>query len=532
MKRDCLARRAAVAAGKPEAVQAGVDILRRGGSPADAAAAVGFALGVADPGTSGIGGGGFITIKTPRMPHAEFIDFRERAPRDASAGMWNRDSSGAVVNRENILGAKSVAVPGEVAGLAALLERHGTMTLAEVLEPSIRLAEDGVTVTPMFRRMVQENMANLKKSSDTSRIFLNRGRPPAAGERFRNPELGMSLRRIAEEGASAFYSGEIAHAVVSTVRKHGGVLSRRDLADYRVEFKAPAEGCYRGYSIISSPPPSSGGSHIIQALNILETFDIARMELNSHEYLHLFSEVFKQVYADRARYMADTNFVDVPVKGILSKEYAGSLAERIDPNHSRNLSCFDPWTFEHRDTTHYSVGDREGSLIAVTKTINHFFGSALIAEGTGILLNNSMADFSVNRGHVNTVEPRKKPLSTMAPTILLKDGMPFAILGSPGGERIINVVTQVISRLIDHELTVQRAVDCPRITQNTSDPLCCEADIPLGVREKLQSMGHRIGIRPRLDRGMGGVHALLYSDESMIQGGADPRRDGIARGID
>lgn len=234
------------------------------------------------------------------MPRAEFIDFRERAPRDTSAGMWKRDSSGAVVNRENIIGAKSVAVPGEVAGLAALLERHGTITLAEVLEPSIRPAEDG---------------------------------------------------------ASAFYSGEIAHAVVSTVRKHGGVLSRRDLADYRVEFKAPAEGSYRGYSIISSPPPSSGGSHIIQALNI--------------------------------------------------------------------LSCFDPWTFEHRDTTHYSVGDREGSLIAVTKTINHFFGSALTVEGTGILLNNSMADFSVNRGHVNAVEPGKKPLSTMAPTILLKDGMPF-----------------------------------------------------------------------------------------------------------
>ena len=532
MKRDCLARRAVVAAGKPEAVQAGVDILRRGGSVVDAAAAVGFALGVADPGTSGIGGGGFITVKGPHMPHAEFIDFRECAPQDASAGMWSRDSSGAVMNRENILGAKSVAVPGEVAGLAALLERHGTMTLAEVLEPSIRLAEDGVTITPMFRQMVEENMGSLKESSDASRIFLNRGRPPAVGDRFRNPELGMSLRSIAEEGASACYSGEIADAVVSTVRKHGGVLSRRDLDDYRVEFKTPVEGSYRGYAIISSPPPSSGGSHIIQALNILENFDLARMEINSPEYLHLFCEVFKQVYADRARYMADTNFVDVPVKGILSKEYAANLAERIDLNRSRNLSCFDPWTFEHNDTTHYSVGDGEGNLIAVTKTINHFFGSALVAEGTGILLNNSMADFSVNRGHVNTVEPQKKPRSTMAPTILLKDGMPFSIIGSPGGERIINVVTQVISRLIDHKLPIQPAVDCPRITQNTSDLLYCEADIPLGVRETLESMGHQIGMRARRDRKMGGVHAVLYDDQSMIQGGADPRRDGIARGID
>ena len=532
MKRECSARRAVVAAGKPEAVQVGVDILRSGGNAVDAAAAVGFAVGAADPATSGIGGGGFITVKTPSMPRAEFIDFRERAPREASAAMWNRDSSGTVVNRENSVGAKSVAVPGEAAGLAALLERHGTMSLAEVLEPSIRLAEEGVTVTPMFRRMVEENAAKLEKSSDAFRIFLNRGRPPSVGDRFRNPELGMSLRKIANEGTAAFYSGEIADAVVSSIEKHGGVLSRRDFADYRVEFKTPAQGSYRGYSIISSPPPSSGGSHIIQALNILENFDLAGLEINSPEYLHLFSEVFKQVYADRARYMGDTSFVDVPVNGILSKEYAKNLAERIDPDRAGDLSCFDPWAFEHSDTTHYSIGDSEGSLIAVTKTINHFFGSALVAEGTGILLNNSMADFSTDRGHVNTVEPSKRPLSTMAPTILLKQGMPFAVVGSPGGERIINVLTQVISRLIDHKLPVQQAVDCHRITQNTANMLYCEAGIPARVREQLESKGHRITVRQRLDRMMGGVHAVLYDDQSVIQGGADPRRDGIARGIE
>lgn len=530
MKRRSIGKKAMVSSGKKEATEIGIEILQKGGNAIDAAVAVGFAIGVAEPATSGLGGGGFMTIKTGWGDQAVFLDFREFAPLNASPDMWDLDEKGKVVNKENAIGAKSVSVPGELAGMVYALEKYGTMTLQEVLEPSIRLAEEGIIVTDMTVDMLNIYSKYLKDSPDAKKIYLNDGQGFVAGDRLINQDLADTMKKISKYGMDIFYEGEIAQAIVNTVKKNRGVLTMKDMNDYYVELKEPVVGTYRGYKIISSPPPSSGGTHIIETLNILENFDMASLDVNSAEYLHLMSEAFKLSYEDRAKYMADTNFVDVPLKGLRSKEYAKKLAEKIDVKQARNSSSFDPWTYEHDETTHYSIGDEEGNLVSVTKTVNHFFGSCLVAEGTGVLLNDTMADFATGKYDVNSVDRRKKPLSTMSPTMILKDGKPFAILGSPGGARIINAVVQVISKLVDYNMDIQDAIASPRIHQNTSDILYYEDRMDEKEVEKLEELGHEIFKRLSYDKKMGGVHGMKYEDD-VIVGGADPRRDGTSMGI-
>ncbi len=526
-----LGMKAMVSSGKSEASQVGIEILEKGGNAIDAAVAVGFAIGVAEPATSGIGGGGFMTIKPTDEEEAVFIDFREFAPENATPDMWQVNQNGTVRNKENVIGAKSVSVPGEVAGMIEALKRYGTMCLEDVIAPAIRLAEEGIIVSKMMEKMLVDYAEHLEKCEDAKRIFLNGGSGYKAGDLFKNPDLAESLKKIGKEGRDAFYEGEIADAIIKTIRQQGGLITHRDLKEYKVEFRKPIVGEYRGYTIISSPPPSSGGAHIIQALNILENYDIRTLEVNSAEYLHLFSETFKLVYEDRSKFMGDTDFVDVPVKGIRSKEYARILSEKIDMNVARNPDCYDPWNYEHEDTTHYSIGDQFGNLVSVTKTINHFFGSCMVAEGTGILLNDTMADFSTKRYDINSVDKRKKPLSTMAPTIILKDKKPFAVVGSPGGARIINIVVQVISKLIDHDMDIQEAVNSPRITQNTSNVIYYENRLQAESIERLLQMGHEVFERQAWDHKMGGVNGIKFLANNLITGGADPRRDGQAFGI-
>jgi gamma-glutamyltranspeptidase/glutathione hydrolase len=530
MNRRSRGKKAMVSSGKGQATAIGIDILEKGGNAIDAAVAVGFAIGVAEPATSGLGGGGFMTIKSAEAEDAVFLDFREFAPGNASPEMWELDENGKVVGKENAIGAKSVSVPGELAGMVYALENYGTMTLEEVIEPSIKLAEEGVLVTGMTVNMLGTYSKHLKNCPDAKKIYLNEGKGFKSGDLLKNEDLGKTLKKISKEGMDIFYEGEIAEAIVGTVEKNGGVLTRKDLKDYYVELKEPVRGTYRGYTIISSPPPSSGGTHIIETLNILENFDIGSLDVNSAEYLHLMSEAFKFSYEDRAKYMADTNFVDVPLKGLRSKEYAKKLAGKIDMEQARNSSSYDPWTYEHDETTHYSIGDDKGNLVSVTKTVNHFFGSCLVAEGTGILLNDTMADFATRKYDVNSVDKRKKPLSTMSPTMILKDGKPFAVLGSPGGARIINAVVQVISKLIDHDMDIQDAIASPRIHQNTSDILYYEDRIEEEELDKLEKMGHEIFKRLPYDKKMGGVNGIKYENGEII-GGADPRRDGTSQGI-
>ncbi|MCT4605313.1 MAG: gamma-glutamyltransferase [Marinisporobacter sp.] len=529
--RRSIGEKAMVSSGKEQASQIGIDILKRGGNAIDAAVAVGFALGVCEPATSGLGGGGFMTIVTPSFDEPIFIDFREVAPKNACPDMWQIGNDGKVVNKENAIGAKSVSIPGEVAGMIYALETYGTMALPQVMAPSIKLAEEGIVVTKMMEEMLKQYAKYLMKCENASRIFLRNKQYYKEGEIFRNLDLANSLREISVGGREKFYKGEIADSMIKTIRKHGGIMTHNDLEEYKVELKEPVIGEYRGYKIISSPPPSSGGTHIIQTLNILENFNVSKLEVNSSEYLHLFSEVFKLSYADRAKYMGDTNFVDVPLKGLSSKKYANILAKRIDPNISQNPNIYDPWTYEHDDTTHYSIGDKQGNLVSVTKTINHFFGSCLVAEGTGILLNDTMADFSIKKNHVNSVDSRKKSLSTMAPTIILKDDKPFVVVGSPGGARIINIVVQVISKIIDHHMDIQDAINSPRITQNTTNKLFYEDRMSSVVIDQLAHMGHdMIKVLP-WDKKMGGIHGIKFMEDGTMIGGADPRRDGKAIGL-
>ncbi len=507
-----------------------IEIMKKGGNAIDAAIAVGFAIGVCEPNASGLGGGGFMTARIAGTGENIFIDFREVAPKMAKPDMWEIGNDGEVINGENVIGGKSVGVPGEVAGLIYALEHYGTMSLEEVMEPAIKLAQDGYVVSPLLAGDMKTNLKELRSYEASAKTYLKSKRPYKPGDIIKNPNLADTLRKIAKGGKDAFYKGEVAESIIKAVQDSKGIMTMEDLADYKVQVRKPVSGSYRGYEIISSPPPSSGGTHLIQILNILESFDIGCMEVNSPEYLHLFSEIFKLCYADRARYMGDTDFVQVPLKGLCSKNYAKKLADRIDMNKAQEYECNNPWMYEHKDTTHFSIADKNGNLVAVTKTIDHFFGSCVVTEGTGILLNDQMDDFAVGFNEPNSIEGGKKPLSSMSPTIILKKGKPFAVLGSPGGGTIISTVAQVISKLIDHNMKIQDAVDSPRIADDTSNELHYETRIAIDSIDKLKKVGHKVVALDDWDRKMGSVQAVKFEENGTLSGAADPRRDGKAIG--
>ncbi len=517
---------AVVSTARIEASKIALDILQSGGNAVDAAVAAGFALGVCEPSTSGVGGGGFMLIKTKDSEIPIVIDFREIAPKNSNEDIWNYDIDGKVVNKENQIGGKSVATPGEVAGLLYALEQFGTMSREEVIEPAAELSENGFVVTKLMEKHFCDYKKYMVDDAESIKVYFENN-SIEEGKICKNTDLAKTLRKIAKEGRDAFYKGEIADKIIECVQNDGGILTKEDLSEYEVKVRECVSGSYRGHDIYTMGLPSSGGVHIVQTLNILENFDIPSLEINSPEYLHVFSETFKKVYADRAKYMADGDFYKVPVSGLTSKSYAEETARSISQHKSQAVKLVDPWDYEHADTTHYSIGDEEGNLVAVTKTINHFCGACRIPKGTGFILNDTMADFSVIKGNINAVESCKKPLSTMAPTIICKDNKPFAILGSPGGERIICNVAQVISKLIDHEMNIYDAISSPRITENVKDKIVYEGLIPEETAEKLREMGHETEKVLDLDMKMGGVQGVLYT-ECGIEGAADPRRDGVA----
>ena len=522
-----------VSAGRAEASQIGRDILAQGGNAIDAAVAVAFAMGVCEPNANGIGGGGFMMIRDGKTGKCVFLDFRENAPAAASPAMYTPKEPGSNfdVNLGNVYGGKAVAVPGEVAGLLYALEHYGTMTPKQVISPAADLAREGFVVTPLLNADMEEHAPQLKQYGDGWKIYLQDGEAYPVGSILRNPDLANTLDQIAEGGKDAFYKGEIADRIIAQVQKDGGVLTHADLEGFTVRVLEPVRGTYRGYELISSPPPSSGGTHVLQILNVLENFDISALDVNSVEYLHLFSEVFKLCYADRAAYMGDPNFVQVPLKGLLSKEYAKELAARVDLSRAQPPAPGDPWKHESMSTTHFSIADKDGNLVAVTRTINHFFGSCVVPEGTGFLLNDEMEDFTLDPNSKNAVAGGKVPLSCMSPTFILKDGKPFAVLGSPGGIRIISSVVQVISKMIDHGMTLEEAVGSPRIGDDQTDLMIYESRIAAEVIEKLKEMGHPVKAFDDWNRIMGSVNGCVVLPDGTIEGAADPRRDGLAMGL-
>ena len=524
---------AVVSSGKYEASQAGLEIIEAGGNAVDAAIATGFALCVVEPNATGIAGGGCMIIRNKEGKNV-YIDFRETAPSAANPYMWNLNSKGKVANGENKSGGKSVAVPGQVAGLIYAFEKYGSgnLTLEEVMTPAINLAQNGFYVTPTLLKDMQSVKDMMSKYPELKKLILNKdGDYYNVGDLYKNEDLADTLKLISKEGKDGFYTGDMAKSIVETAQKYGGIITLEDLANYKVEESEPLQGTYRGKNIISSPLPSSGGTHVIQSLNILENFDISKYGVYSQERYHLLSETFKMVYEDRAKYMGDQDFVDVPTIGLLNKDYAKNLADKIDMNYSQEYKADDPWIYEHEDTTHYSVADKEGNMVAVTQTINWTFGSGLVVDDYGFVLNNEISDFSPEPNSPNSVDGGKKPLSSMSPTIVLnEDNTPLMVVGSPGGSRIIPTITQVISNVIDYDMDIQEAIDTYRMYDNTKDKIVYEGGISDETINNLKAMGHKIEkYEDGYDKHFGGVQGVQYKDGKLI-GGADSRRDGKALG--
>lgn len=532
--RDANGKNGVVSTGKYEASKIGADIIEAGGNAVDAAVAVGFALGVCEPQSSGIGGGGFMLIHSAETGENVFVDFREPAPASAEPGMWPMDEKGELTDATKWEGGPSVGVPGEVKGLLYALDTYGTMTREAVMNPSIDMAENGYEVSAVMNRDMMEKFEKLTRFKACGDIYLKDGYPYTVGDIVKNPDLAKTLTMIRDNGSDAFYKGEVAEAMVKAVQESGGILTMEDLANYDVKLRTPVSGTYRGYEILSSPPPSSGGTTIVEILNILENFDIKGMGHNSVDHLHTLTEAMKMAYKDRGFFAADTDFIDVPLTGMASKEYAKELASQIDPEKAQIFEHGDAWAYESPQTTHYSIMDKQGNIVAVTKTINYVFGSGVVPEGYGFIMNDEMDDFDAEVGTANEVQPGKRPMSSMSPTIILKDGKPVMTIGAPGSQRIISGVAQVISNVIDFDMDIQDAISAPRIHAGsdwtTSDEtIMIETRVDKDVIEGLKALGH-----PVLETGdwmdYPCVQAVEMLPDGTLRGGADPRRDGKAVG--
>ena len=521
------------------ATQVGVDILKRGGNAVDAAVAVGFALAVVLPNAGNIGGGGFMLIHDAKSGKEIALDFRELAPALAHRDMF-LDQNGKIIPGSSTSSHLAVGVPGTVAGFDLAIKKYGSLPLKELIAPAIELAEQGFTVSPHLAAMLDASRKQLAPWPSSRAVFFRGDRPLRAGEILVQKDLASSLRLIARDGAKAFYEGEIAKKIVAEMQKHGGLISAEDMKNYRAIERAPVTGNYRGYQVISMPPPSSGGVHIIQMLNMLEPFPIAQQGLNSAKNVHLMAEVMKLAYADRAEYLGDPDHVKVPVQGLTSPHYAQELIKKIDlklATPSSTIKSGKPLPYESDQTTHYSVADRHGNVVATTYTLNLLFGSGIVATGTGITLNNEMDDFSVKAGvpnafgliggDANAVAAKKRPLSSMTPTMVLKDGKPFLVTGSPGGSRIITTTLQIILNTIDHQLNAAEASTALRMHhQWEPDVIRLEKGFNQDSTDKLKQMGHKLTI----GRPMGRTQTIKITSDG-FEGYADPRNpDGKALG--
>ncbi len=529
------AKNGMVASQEARATRIGVQILERGGNAVDAAAAVGFALAVTLPRAGNLGGGGFMLIHLAGSGETVALDYRETAPAGASRDMY-LGPDGEVDRERARFSHLSVGIPGTVAGLALAGERYGKLSLAEVIQPAIRLAEDGITVTPDLAASLESRRERLTRWPATAAVFFKpNGSAYQPGERLVQHDLAWSLRQIAASGPAAFYRGVIAEKIAAEMAAHGGLMTRADLAAYRAVPRAAVRGVYRGYEIAAMPPPSSGGVHLIQILNILEGFPIGELGHHGSEGLHLMAEAMKLAYADRSEHLGDPGFWKVPVAGLISKGYAETLRKQIDRRRARpatDIGPGRPQLFESNETTHFSVMDREGNVVSNTYTINFSYGTGIVASGTGILLNNEMDDFSAKPGEpnaygliggaANAIEPAKRPLSSMTPAIVFKDGEPFLATGSPGGSRIITTVLQIIMNMIDHGMNIQAATNAPRVHhQWLPDELRVEQGLAPDTVRALERLGHKVAVKNT----MGSTQSIRRGEQGFY-GASDPRRPG------
>ena len=524
---------------------AGVDMLKQGGNAVDAAVAVGFALAVVLPQAGNLGGGGFMMIHQGgggqgADGRSTALDFRETAPAGATRTMY-LDDKGEVVPGRSLYTPLAVGVPGTVAGLLLALDRYGSLPRSTVMAPAIALAEQGFTVSPSLAGLLAGQREHLGRWEAARAIFLPGGQPLTAGSRLVQADLARSLRLIAEQGADAFYRGDIAAKIAASMERHGGLITRDDLAGYKAVEREPVAGTYRGFRVLSMPPPSSGGTHVVQILNLLERYPLAEWGSDSARTVHVMAEAMKRAYADRAEYLGDPDFTPVPVRGLTSRAYADELAKGIDIDHATpaaGIRAGRPQPYESDQTTHFSVADSHGTVVSTTYTLNLHFGSGMVAEGTGILLNNEMDDFAAKPGvpnafgliggDANAVAPAKRPLSSMSPTIVLKDGTPWLVTGSPGGSRIITTVVQTIVDHIDFAMNPAESAASPRMHhQWVPDELRVERGFSPDTLRLLRERGQAVAVKPAMGR-----TETIQIQGGLFLGAADPRNpDGAALGF-
>lgn len=516
------------------ASEVGAEILRKGGNAVDAAVAVGFALAVTLPRAGNIGGDGFMLAHIARTGETVVIDFRSVAPAAARLEMFvdDKGEETPVASR----GYRASAVPGTVAGLELAHRRYGKLPWKDVVTPAWRLAAEGIVLTPDEAFVFSWARERMTESVAGQRTFYKPGGELyRAGEVLKQPDLAWSLRQIADHGADAFYKGEIARRFAADMKANKGLITLEDLAAYRPVVREPLVGTYRGYTVATTPPASSGGATLLQMLNILETFDLKALGgAGSSGALHVMAEAMKLAYADRYRHLGDTDFVKVPLRGFTSKAYGVQQASRIDVNRAKSaksLGAGDPWKYESPSTTHFSIADSAGNAVSTTYTLGADFGSGVMVEGTGFVLNNQMNNYSheqaveaARQGRPsppNAMAPGKRMLSTMMPTLVFKDGKPWVVTGTPGGSTIIDTVLQVIVNVIDFDLNIAEATHQPRIFQAATDTLEVEPNFNPDTVAALRARGHAV----KSSETMGSAQSIMI-DKGLYLGGADPRRPG------
>jgi gamma-glutamyltranspeptidase/glutathione hydrolase len=530
------------------ASKVGIDVLKKGGNAVDAAVAVGYALAVVYPAAGNLGGGGFMTIQLADG-RKSVLDFREKAPLAATATMY-QDAEGNVVKGLSSLGHLAVGVPGTVAGMQYALEKYGTMKRGTLLAPAIALAERGFALGEGDVDLLQTATADFRKDAPTAAIFLNKGEPYAQGQTLVQRDLARTLKQISRRGAAGFYQGPVGAALVASSGAGKGIITQADLDQYKVREMAPVECDYRGYRVVSAPPPSSGGVVICEILNIVEAYPLKDMGYRAAQAVHLQIEAMRHAYVDRNSYLGDPDFVKNPLERLLDKDYAAKVRAAIDPARAGVSKDIKPGVSPHEgnNTTHYSIIDKDGNAVSVTYTLNDWFGAKVTAARTGVLLNNEMDDFTVKigvpnmyglvQGEANAIAPGKRPLSSMSPTIVTKDGKPVLIVGTPGGSRIITAVVHTLLNVIDYGMNIQEAVDAPRFHQQwLPDVTNIE---PYGLSPDsakiLTGMGHNLGAAQPANH----VAAIIVGAPALggkprganrYYGANDPRRNtGLALG--
>ena len=533
------AKHGMVASQESLASQIGIDILKQGGNAVDAAVAVGYALAVTLPRAGNVGGGGFMMVYLEKQNKTIAIDYREMAPNKAHKDMF-LDESGKAISSLSRFHGLAVGVPGTVMGLNQALNKYGSMSLKQVMSPAIKLAKDGIKVTPDLYVSLNSLKRRLMKWPSTAEVFFKAdGSNYQIGETIKQPELAHTLQLIVQKGTDGFYKGETAKKIANAVQKAGGVMTESDLENYKAIERTPVTGTYNGYKVVSMPPPSSGGVHIIEILNILENFPLSKLGHNTAQSIHYMAEAMKYAYADRSKHLGDPDFIDIPVKHLIDKMYAKKIAHKIPSNKATPSSEIKPSSFapyESDQTTHFSVADKWGNVVSNTYTLNFSYGSGLVAKGTGVLLNNEMDDFSAKAGvpngygliggKANAVQPQKRPLSSMSPTIVFKDGKPVLVTGTPGGSRIITSTLQIILNVIDYRLNIAEATNAPRVHhQWFPDVLRVERSLNLDTIRLLENMGYKVKVKSAMgstqsieitDQGLFGASDLRKSDGAVI----------------